>query len=120
MNEQIERIRATAEYSGGFKEGGLGGSGGGNKAEEGMVRLMEYQERLQQKRIGLVEAEAAAEGLLDLLKPEESKYAAVLRYRFIICKTQEETADIMHYHWVHLQRMEWVACCLIAKRSKML
>lgn len=119
LTEQIARMEANAEYSGGFKESGMGGSANGNKVEEGLTRLMEYREKLQQKRIDLVEAETRAEGLLDYLRPEESKYRTVLRYRFILCKTQEETANIMNYHWRQLQRVEWFACCLIARRIKM-
>ncbi len=117
LDEQIARMEANVEYSGGFKESGMGGSSGGNKQEEALAKLMEYRERLEQKRLDLIHAESEAEELIDYLKPEESKYAAVLRNRFILCKTQEETADVMHYHWRQLQRMEWLACWLIAKRK---
>lgn len=117
LDEQIARMAATAEYSGGFKEGGMGGGTGGNKQEELLNRMLELQERLQQRRIDLIEAETAAENLLNLFRPEESQYRALLRYRFILCKTQEETADLMHYHWRWLQQKEWDACRIIAKRA---
>lgn len=117
LDEQIARMEANAEYSGGFKKSGMGGSANGNKVEEGLTRLMEYREKLQQKRLDLIKAESEAEGLIDLLSPSESKYSTVLRYRFILCKTQEETANLLHYHWRYLQKTEWVAICIIAKRA---
>ena len=116
VEEQMEYVRVRAEYQGGWKSGNTVKGGNDNKQEELLINLLTFEEQLANKKDALIKAEQEGEQLLNFLSDEEARFRVVLRERFILCRTQEQTAELLNYSWRQIVRTEWRAICLIAKR----